>query len=105
MPDPTDILLLGSGGFAARILFDLAATVTAPLAVAVAGRNRDRLDWLRTAANARAHMFGRPIRFSNRVIDLLDGAATAELFQAYRPAVIVQAASLQPGAVISATGD
>jgi hypothetical protein len=105
MPDPTDILLLGSGSFAARILFDLAATVTAPLAVAIAGRNRDRLDWLRTAANARAHMFGRPIRFVNCATNLLDGDATAELFQACRPAVIVQAASLQPGAVISATGD
>lgn len=104
MTEPTDILILGTGSFAARILFDLAATATAPLAVTVAGRNRDRLDWLRTAARARAHVFDTPIRCSNRVIDLLDADGTAELLQTSRPAVVVQAASLQPGAVISATG-
>lgn len=105
MTDPIDILVLGSGSFAARILFDLAATTTAPLSLAIAGRNRDRLDWLRTAANARAHMFGRPIRCLSRTIDLLDADATAELLQGDKPSVVVQAASLQPGSVISATGD
>lgn len=105
MAEPTDILMLGTGSFAARILFDLAATVTAPLGVVVAGRNRDRLAWLRTAANARAHMFGRRIRCHSDTVDLLDADATAELLGRRRPAVVVQAASLQPGAVISATGN
>ena len=105
MAEPSDILMLGTGSFAARILFDLAATATAPLTVTVAGRNRDRLDWLRTAANARAHMFGRPIRCLSRTVELLDQDGTAELLQTCRPAVVVQAASLQPGAVISATGN
>jgi hypothetical protein len=105
MTAPTDILILGTGSFAARILFDLAATATAPLTVAVAGRNPDRLDWLRTAANARAHMFGRTVRCASARVDLLDADATAELLEACRPAVTVQAASLQSGAVISATGN
>ena len=105
MTDAIDILVLGSGSFAARILFDLAATTTAPLTVAIAGRNRGRLDWLRTAANARADIFGRPIHCVGRAIDLVDADAIAELMQRDRPAVIVQAASLQPGSVISATGD
>ena len=105
MAEPTDILILGTGSFAARILFDLAATATAPLAVTVAGRNGDRLDWLRTTANARAHMFETPIRCLGRMVDLLDQDGTAELLQTCRPSVVVQAASLQPGAVISATGN
>ncbi|HEX6442865.1 MAG TPA: hypothetical protein VF007_11805 [Stellaceae bacterium] len=105
MAEPTDILILGTGSFAARILFDLAATATAPLRVTVAGRNRDRLDWLRTAANARAHMFDTPIRCLSRMVDLLDDDGAAELLQTCRPAVVVQAASLQPGSVISATGN
>ncbi len=105
MTDSIDILVLGTGSFAARILFDLAATTTAPLTVAVAGRNRERLDWLRSAANARADIFGRPIRCVGRALDLLQQDATAELLRRDRPAVIVQAASLQPASVISATGD
>jgi hypothetical protein len=105
MTDAIDILVLGSGSFAARILFDLAAMTTVPLTVAVAGRNRDRLDWMRTAANARADMFSRSIRCLSRTIDLLNQEATAELLERDRPRIIVQAASLQPGSVISGTGD
>jgi hypothetical protein len=104
MTEPADVLILGTGSFAARILFDLAAT-TAPLAVAIAGRNRERLDWLRTAANARAHMFDRLTRCVSNAVDLLEMDALAELLEHRRPAVIVQAASLQPGSVISATGN
>lgn len=105
MSDPIDILVLGSGSFAERILFDLAATTAAPLTVAIAGRNRDRLDWLRTAANARADIFARPIRCISRTIDLLNRDATAALLQRDKPSVVVQAASLQPASVISAAGD
>lgn len=105
MAEPVDIVVLETGSFAARVLFDLAATATAPLSLAVAGRNGDRLDWLRTAANARAHMFGRPLRCITSTVDLLDADATGELFERCRPGVIVQAASLQSGSVISATGN
>ena len=105
MAEPTDILILGTGSFAARILFDLAATATAPLTICVAGRNPERLDWLRTAANARAHMFQKPIRCLSSRVDLLDAGGAAELLQNCRPAVVVQAASLQSGAVISAAGN
>ncbi|MBV9014909.1 MAG: hypothetical protein JO058_04550 [Alphaproteobacteria bacterium] len=105
MAEPIDIVILGTGSFAARILFDLAATANAPLILAVAGRSRDRLDWLRTAASARAHMFGRPLRCITRTVDLLDPDATMELLERCRPGVVVQAASLQSGSVISATGN
>ncbi len=60
----TDILLLGTGAFAARIAFDLAATAHDPVQVVIAGRNGARLDWLRTAANARAAIFGTQARFT-----------------------------------------
>ena len=58
-----DILIFGTGNFAGRIALDLAATASEPVTVAIAGRNRERLDWLRTAGNARAALFGRPARF------------------------------------------
>lgn len=99
-----DILVSGTGGFAARIVFDIAATAKSPVRVVIAGRNRERLQWLRTAANARAAIFGCPASFSTYEVDLLaDGAATA-LIEATRPAVTVQAASIQTSQVIAASG-
>lgn len=105
MADPVDVLVLGTGSFAARILFDLAATTAEPLRVAVAGRNRLRLDWLRTAANARADIFARPVRCTGHAIDLLQDGAAEELLRELRPAVTVQAASLQPASVIAGPGN
>jgi hypothetical protein len=67
----------------------------------VAGRNKSRLAWLATASRARAHMYRRPVTVTPHAIDLLDGDAMAALLSRARPAVILQAASLQPGAVIS----
>src|SRR6478735_2536499 len=74
-----DILIFGTGNFAGRIALDLAATATEAVTVAIAGRNRDRLDWLRTAGNARAALFRRPARFLSRHVDLsvADAAAAA----------------------------
>src|SRR6476469_3114104 len=74
-----DILILGTGNFAGRIALDLAAAATEAVTVAIAGRNRDRLDWLRTAGNARAALFGRPARFLSHHVDLSlpDAAAAA----------------------------
>lgn len=99
---PADVLLLGSGSFAARVAFDLAATARHPVQVLIAGRNVPRLDWLRTAANARAALFGTPARFATRQADLMADGAAAELLAQCRPAVVVQAASVQPGSVIAA---
>lgn len=100
-----DILVSGTGGFAARILFDIAATAKRPVGVVIAGRNRERLQWLRTAANARAAIFGCPASFSAYEIDLLADGAAAELIEATRPAVTVQAASIQSSQVIAQSGD
>jgi hypothetical protein len=61
MPDQADIMLCGPGNFAARILFDLAATAPHDLRVVVVGRNAFRAAWLRTAAAARAAMFGTKV--------------------------------------------
>jgi hypothetical protein len=54
-----DILIFGTGNFAGRIALDLAATASEPVTVAIAGRNRERLDWLRTAGK-RARRDVRP---------------------------------------------
>ena len=102
--EPVDILLLGSGAFAARIAFDLAATAHAPVRIAIAARNQPRLDWLRTAANARAIIFGTPARIVTDQTDLMAPGAAAALIARTRPRVVVQAASVQSGAVIAQTG-
>jgi len=96
-----DILIFGTGNFAGRIALDLAATASDPVSVAIAGRNRDRLDWLRTACNARAALFGRPARFASHQVDLSVADAAAGIVSAIEPKVVVQAASLQTGNVIS----
>ena len=101
----TQILLLGTGAFAARIAFDIAASARVPVGIVIAGRNQRRLDWLRTAANARAAIFGTPARFATQAVDLLQDDAPARLVAAQRPAVVVQAASVQTSAVIATVGD
>jgi hypothetical protein len=96
------ILIFGTGNFAGRIALDLAAIAPEPVTVAIAGRNRDRLDWLRTAGNARAALFGRPANFIAREVDLSVPDASATALAAVEPKVVVQAASFQTGNVISA---
>jgi len=100
-----DILVLGTGSFAARIAFDLAATATKSTTIAVAGRNAERLSWFRIAGNARARVFGARARFESHPIDLLNQDALAALIEKTRPAVLVQAASSQPSSVIATQGD
>ena len=97
-----DILLLGSGAFAARIAFDLAAAARHPTRVVIAGRNAERLAWLRTAANARSVIFGSPARFETEIADLAQPEVPEEVLRRLRPGVVVQVASAQPGNVIAA---
>jgi hypothetical protein len=100
-----DILISGTGGFAARIAFDIAATADEPVHVTLAGRNRERLNWLRTAANARAALFGKKARFDTLAIDLLGVDAADALLAATGPRIVVQAASIQTSQVIAQTGN
>src|SRR3954451_23602451 len=85
-----DILIFGTGNFAGRIALDLAATASEAVTVALAGRNRERLDWLRTAANARAALFDRPARVVSHHVDLSVADAAAETIAAVAPKVVVQ---------------
>ncbi|QPC44567.1 hypothetical protein HW532_18805 [Kaustia mangrovi] len=101
----TDVLVSGTGPFAGRIALDIAATAERPISVAIAGRNRDRLDWLRTAGNARAAMFGRPATFSTLEADLTEDGAAERVIAQTRPRIAVQAASVQTSMVISDTGN
>lgn len=100
-----DILISGTGSFAARIAFDIAAVAAEPVEVIIAGRNRGRLDWLRTAANARAAMFGGKARFTAHAIDLLAPDASDTLLAATNPRIVVQAASIQTSQVIAQSGN
>jgi hypothetical protein len=100
-----DILIFGTGNFAGRIALDLAATASEPVTVAIAGRNVERLDWLRTAGNARAALFNRPARLISHHVDLSVANAAAETIATVGPKVVVQAASFQSGAVISNQGN
>lgn len=105
MVESCDVLVSGTGSFAARIVFDIAATAKKPVEGVIVGRNRERLNWLVTAANARASIFGCSVRFRGLEIDLLEPAAPARMIAETEPKVIVQAASVQTSAVISTTGD
>lgn len=100
-----DILIFGTGSFAQRIACDLAATATKPLRIDVAGRNALRLAWIRTAAQARADMFARPVRIVTHAIDLAEEGSATRLFDDYRPSVIVQAASFQTASIIAGAGN
>lgn len=100
-----DILIFGTGSFAGRIALDLAATASEPVKVMIAGRNTARLDWLRTAGNARAALFNRPVRVMSHRVDLSISDAAAEAIAAVEPKVVVQAASFQSGNVISNQGN
>jgi len=102
---PSDMLLLGTGHFAARILFDAAATAETAVTITIAGRNRERLAWLCTAANARAVLFRRPARIVQQHVDLMSTDATEGLVARLKPAVVVQAASAQSASVIARSGD
>lgn len=100
-----DIVVFGTGQFAARIVFDLAATTPGPLDVLIVGRNPERLRWLVTAANARAFMFDSPSRFRGERVDVSDSAAVVDLMKTYQPRLAVQTASAQPSAVIGMSGN
>lgn len=105
MTEQADLLIFGSGAFASRIVFDIAATADAPVRVAIAARNAMRRDWLRVAANARAANFGRPAFFTAHAVDLANPDAALEPIGALRPKVVVQAATTQTSAVISGQRD
>ncbi len=96
-----DIVICGTGSFAARILFDLAAVSPAEVSVAIVGRNPDRLAWLRTAANARAAMFGSGARIADYVLDDLSTAPVGALLAGLRPSVVANTASVQGGRLVT----
>ena len=100
-----DIILFGSGAFAARIALDIAASAQSPVRVCIAGRNASRVDWLRTAGNARAAIFGTAARFTAAPADLSTVDDATELIARLCPAVVVQAASAQAASVISSGGN
>src|SRR5436305_443018 len=102
---PQTILVFGTGAFAARIVFDIAATATQPVRVVVAGRNPGRLAWLVTASAARAVIFASPATFVACKCDLLESAELEAALATERPKVVVQAASVQTSSVIATTGD
>ncbi|MBN9886940.1 hypothetical protein [Salipiger abyssi] len=100
----TDVLITGTGMFAGRIALDIAATAKAPVTVVIAGRNLARLQWLQTAGNARAAMFGTPVRFRAHRTDLMEDGASEALLSELKPRLVVQAASIQTSSVISDKG-
>jgi hypothetical protein len=93
----TEIVICGTGSFAARILFDLVATTPGPLAIAIVGRNADRLMWMRTGAEARADMFGTNARVVDHCLGALTVEAVTDLLGQLQPRVIVNTASVQGG--------
>jgi len=103
MVDKCDLLVAGTGTFGARIIFDIAVTADKPVKVAIGGRNRARMEWLRLAANSRAAIFGRPASFSILPMEWGSAETIAEAISACDPGVVVQAASVQSPSVIHST--
>jgi hypothetical protein len=92
-----DIVVFGTGSFAGRIVCDIAATAARPVTVAIAGRNRDRLRWLKVAGNARAAIFERPASFIEHPVDLDIPEAAEAAIAGLRPSVAVPpAGSVRP---------
>lgn len=99
MAEHADIVICGTGNFAARILFDLAATGSRGLSLAIVGRDRDRLAWLRTGANARAAMFETGVKIMDYALAALSTAAVNDLLRKLTPQLVVNTASIQGGRV------
>lgn len=90
-----DILIVGTGYYAEIMVGDLAAVARAPLSITIGGRNPDRLRWLKTAASARAAIYGSPLTVDTVLIDQTSAAGVADVLRSVRPRVVVQSASLQ----------
>lgn len=95
MASASDILIAGTGYYAEIIIFDLAITAEKPLTVAIGGRNRERMDWLALAGNARAAVFGRPVTFAAAPIEWESPATIAPTIAELDPTVVLQAATMQ----------
>ena len=54
------IIVFGTGSFAGRTICDIAGTAATPVRIVIAGRNVERMNWLKVAADARATVFTRP---------------------------------------------
>ena len=100
-----DIIISGSGAFAARIAFDIAATARAPVSVVIAARNKISLDWIVTASNARAKIFQTQAKFISYHVDLLQPDGASQILAQYEPRIFVQAASVQTSSIIAKMGD
>ncbi|MDP6787591.1 MAG: hypothetical protein QF830_06340 [Rhodospirillales bacterium] len=90
-----DVMVAGTGLFAEKIVFSLAMTAAQPITVAVGGRNRERMDWLSLSGNARAALFGRPVRVFAVPLTWNTPSAIAETLAVCRPTVVAQAATVQ----------
>src|SRR5690348_13342096 len=90
-----DLLILGTGYFAEVMLNDIAATAREPVHVVVGGRNVPRMQWLVTAANARAAMFGTHAVFEMSQFDMSTMDSITAGLSRFSPKVVVQSASLQ----------
>lgn len=95
------IVLFGTGSFAARILFDLAATVRAPISVTIVGRDDQKLQWMRTAALARADMFGTRVKVATQALQAFTPEELRTLLFAAAPQLVVNTASVQRGRVVT----
>lgn len=101
----SDIVLFGTGNFAARILFDLTAVGPPGLSIVVVGRNPARAAWLRTAGMARAAMFGTGVHVTERTLETFSTEQMAALLSGLSPRVVVNTASAQGGRVAARTAD
>jgi len=103
MSDKCNVLITGTGNFAERIAMDIALSATKPIRVTIAAREaeeRQQMEWLRNAGNARAAMAQRPVYFETAAMNWQSPETVAETLRAWDPDVVVHAATIQPSSIV-----
>jgi len=99
-----DILIIGTGYFAEILLMDMALRSDRPLKIVIGGRNVERMHWLANAGKARAAVYGREVDYHYAALDFSSADSLAQAFARLRPALAVQAASIQSPWKVDTTG-
>lgn len=90
-----DIVIIGSGSLATRVINSFAQLREEPLRVAVMGRSQSKIAKMVLIANARSALLGGRVRFVPCEVARFRASAFARAFASLKPRVVFHVASLQ----------
>jgi hypothetical protein len=90
-----DIVIIGSGSLATKVIYALTQLSAGRLQIAVIGRSKSKVARVTLLANARASAFGRRTNFVSVELIQFKAQAFERLFRSLKPKVIFQATSIQ----------